>query len=122
MPPTPCHGHDAPTMEPDHIRPAGHHRTHHQAGLVPLDRPRGQLSHRAALFLYDDPVGLLLWAFFRQHVDCPQDVSHSLPSGGEMCHCQQRVTAKMSPNHLCYWYRTGAPCACVWRNSGCACK
>ena len=57
MPPTPCHGNDSPTIEPDHIRPAGHHRTHHHAGFVPLDRPRGQLSHRAALFLYGDPVG-----------------------------------------------------------------
>src|SRR5690242_8068048 len=96
MPPTLCHGHDAPTIEPDHLHPASHHRTHHQAGVVPLDRPRGQRSHRAALSPVI-PWAMLLWVFFRQHGYGPQDVSHPIPSCSGMCHGPQSVTATRAP-------------------------
>jgi hypothetical protein len=46
------------------------------------------------------PWAMLFGVFFRQHVSCPQDVSHASPSCGGMCHGQQSVTSTMSPPPL----------------------
>src|SRR5262245_8230224 len=43
------------------------------------------------------PWAMLLWVFFRQHVDCPQEVSHAIPSCRGVCHGQQSVTSTRSP-------------------------
>ena len=66
-------------------------------GLSRWTGPGGSDRTVQRLFSPVIPWAMLLWAFFRQHMYCPQDVSHSIPSCGGMCHWQQSVIPKGAP-------------------------
>jgi hypothetical protein len=98
MPPTPCHGNDAPTIEPDHIRPVRHMTGRiTMLGLSRWTGPGGSYRTVQRFCSTVIPWAMLFWVFFRQHVYCPQDVSPAIPSCGGMCHGQQSVTSTRPP-------------------------
>jgi len=49
-------------------------------GLSRWTGPGGSYRTVQRFFSTVIPWAMLFWVFFRQHVYCPQDVSHSIPS------------------------------------------
>ena len=74
MPPTPYNGDDFTPMEPDNARSLGHHKGYHNAGPVPLGRPRGSYRTVQRFFSTVLPWATLFWVFFRPSLHCPEEV------------------------------------------------
>ena len=75
MPPTPCHGNDAPTIGPDHIRPVRHMTGRiTMLGLSRWTGPGGSYRTVQRFCSTVIPWAMLFWVFFRQHVYCPEDI------------------------------------------------